>query len=189
MQKRTLVLNGFGKFYSMTGWRLGYVLGPQQLIEPMLRYHLYMITSANTFAQYGAVEALKGDQGPSYAMVAEFQRRKDFMAPAVNRIPGFSCLLPEGAFYAFVDARATGMSGYQLANLLLEEAGVVTVAGECFGKNGSGHIRLALTCSLEKLHRAAANMERVMSRLMSASICRETPTTPSRGRPGGCESQ
>jgi aminotransferase len=164
MKDRTLVLNGFGKFYSMTGWRLGYVLGPKHLVEPMLRYHLYMITSANTFAQYGALEALTGDQEPSYAMVAEFQKRKDYMAPAVNRIPGFKCLVPEGTFYTFVDARATGLTGYQLANLLLEEAGVVTVAGECFGKNGAGHIRLALTCSLEKLQKAAANMEQVMSR-------------------------
>jgi aminotransferase len=168
MKERTLVLNGFGKFYSMTGWRLGYVLGPPQLVEPLLRYHLYMVTSANTFAQYGALEALEGDQGPSNAMVAEFQKRKNYMAPAVNRIPGFSCLTPEGAFYVFVDARATGWSGNRLANLLLEKAGVVTVAGECFGKNGAGHIRLALTCPLEKLHKAAEHMERVMSGLMRA---------------------
>ena len=165
MKDRTLLLNGFGKFYSMTGWRLGYVLGPPQLIDPMQRYHLYMVTSANTFAQYGALEALKGDQAPSYAMVAEFQRRKDYLAPAVNRIPGFSCLIPEGAFYVFVDARTTGLSGYQLANLLLHEAGVVTVAGECFGKNGAGHIRLAFTCPMDKLQRAVANMNRVMSNL------------------------
>jgi aminotransferase len=165
MKDRTLLLNGFGKFYSMTGWRLGYVLGPPHLIDPMQRYHLFMVTSANTFAQYGALEALKGDQAPSYAMVAEFQRRKDYLAPAVNRIPGLSCLIPEGAFYVFVDARATGMSGYQVANLLLHEAGVVTVAGECFGKNGGGHIRLALTCPMDKLQRAVANMNRVMSNL------------------------
>ena len=165
MKDRTLVLNGFGKFYSMTGWRLGYVLGPSCLVEPMLRYHLFMITSANTFAQYGALEALSGDQGPSYAMVAEFQRRKDYMAPAINRIPGLSCLMPEGSFYAFVDARATGLTGYQLANRLLEEGGVVTVAGECFGKNGAGHIRLALTCSMDKLKKAAANMEQVLRRV------------------------
>ena len=170
MQGRTLLLNGFGKFYSMTGWRLGYALGPQSLIDPMLRYHLYMITSANTFAQYGAVEALQGDQGPAYAMVAELQRRKDYLAPAVNTIPGFSCVIPEGAFYVFVDARATGLSGYRLANLLLEEAGVVTVAGECFGKNGAGHIRLALTCPLDKLQRAVANMHRVMSGLVHNCI-------------------
>ncbi len=166
MKERTLVLNGFSKFWSMTGWRLGYVLAPRQLIDPMLRYHLFMVTSANTFAQYGALAALTGDQGPSLDMVAELKRRRDFMAPAVNRVPGFSCLMPEGAFYVFVDARPAGFDGYQLSRRLLEDAGVVTVAGECFGKNGSGHIRLALTQSLTKLERAAAGMARVMQNLM-----------------------
>jgi aspartate/methionine/tyrosine aminotransferase len=162
MKERTLLLNGFSKFWSMTGWRLGYVLGPKEMIDPMLRYHLFMLTSANTFAQYGAVAALTGDQGPSLAMVATLKERRDYMAPAVNGIPGFSCLMPEGAFYVFVDARPAGLDGYRLSNLLLEEAGVVTVAGECFGKNGAGHIRLALTCPLDKLRRAVANMTRVM---------------------------
>jgi aspartate/methionine/tyrosine aminotransferase len=166
MRERTLLLNGFSKFWSMTGWRLGYVLGPQQMINPMLRYHVYLITSVNTFAQYGALAALTGDQSPSYAMVAEMKRRRDYLCPAVNRIPGLSCLMPEGAFYVFVDARATGMDGYRLSNLLLQEAGVVTVAGECFGKNGAGHIRLAVTCSLEKLERAVSNMERVLKEEM-----------------------
>ena len=101
-------------------------------------------------------------------MVAELKRRRDYLAPAVNQIPGFSCLMPEGAFYVFVDARATGMDGYQLSNLLLQRAGVVTVAGECFGKNGAGHIRLALTCPLEKLQRAVANMHTVMQEVMQA---------------------
>jgi aspartate/methionine/tyrosine aminotransferase len=166
MRERTLLLNGFSKFWSMTGWRLGYVLGPQQMINPMLRYHVYLITSVSTFAQYGALAALTGDQSPSYAMVAEMKRRRDYLCPAVNRIPGLSCLMPEGAFYVFVDARATGMDGYRLSNLLLQEAGVVTVAGECFGKNGAGHIRLAVTCSLEKLERAVSNMERVLKEEM-----------------------
>ncbi len=166
MRERTLVLNGFSKYWSMTGWRLGYVLGPAGFIDPMLRYHLYMITSVATFPQYGALAALQGDQEPSRAMVAELRRRKDFLAPAVNSIPGFSCLAPEGAFYVFVDARPAGLDGYRLSNLLLEEAGVVTVAGECFGKNGAGHIRLAVTCPVEKLQKAAANMDRFMRRHM-----------------------
>jgi len=166
MRDRTLLLNGFSKFWSMTGWRLGYVLGPKQMINPMLRYHVYLITSVNTFAQYGALAALTGNQSPSYAIVAEMKRRRDYLSPAVNQIPGFSCLMPEGAFYVFVDARATGMDGYRLSNLLLQAAGVVTVAGECFGKNGAGHIRLAATCSMEKLERAVSNMERVMKEEM-----------------------
>lgn len=165
MKERTLLLNGFSKFWSMTGWRLGYVLGPKEMIDPMLRYHLFMLTSANTFAQYGAVAALTGDQGPSLAMVATLKERRDYMAPAVNGIPGFSCLMPEGAFYLFVDARPVGLDGYRLSNLLLEEAGVVTVAGECFGRNGAGHIRLALTCPLEKLRSAVANMTAVMQKI------------------------
>jgi len=168
MKERTLLVNGFSKFWSMTGWRLGYALGPRQLIDPMVRYHLFLLTSVATFPQYGALAALNGDQSPCYAMVAELQKRRDFLAPAVNRIPGFSCLMPEGAFYVFVDARAAGMDGYRLSNLLLEEAGVVTVAGECFGNNGAGHIRLALTCPLEKLRKAASNMQEVMNRLMRA---------------------
>ena len=169
MKDRTLLLNGFSKFWSMTGWRLGYALGPSHLIEPMLRYHVFLVTSAATFSQYGAVEAMQGDQGPSIAMVEEFRRRRDYMAPAVDRIPGFSCLTPDGAFYLFVDARPAGMDGYQLANLLLKEAGVVTVAGECFGKNGAGHIRLALTCPMEKLQKAVVNLERVMQIRMAAA--------------------
>ncbi len=173
MKERTLLVNGFSKFWSMTGWRLGYVLGPPDMIDPMLRYHLYLLTSANTFAQYGALAALNGDQGPSRAMVAEFLKRKDYLAPAANKIPGFSCLVPDGSFYVFVDARNTGLDGYRLSELLLNEAGVVTVAGECFGKNGSGHIRLALTCPLDRLERAVTNMERVMRRLMAQGSAHE----------------
>lgn len=168
MKGRTLILNGFSKFWSMTGWRLGYVLGPQEMIEPMLRYHLFLLTSVATFPQYGALAALSGDLAPCNAMVAELKKRRDYLVPEVNQIPGFSCLMPEGAFYVFVDARPARMDGYRLSKLLLEEAGVVTVAGECFGKNGAGHIRLALTCPLEKLHTAAANMGRFMRKQMRA---------------------
>jgi len=168
MKGRTLILNGFSKFWSMTGWRLGYALGPQEMIEPMLRYHLFLLTSVATFPQYGALAALNGDLAPCNAMVAELKKRRDYLVPEVNQIPGFSCLMPEGAFYVFVDARPAGMDGYRLSNLLLEEAGVVTVAGECFGKNGAGHIRLALTCPLEKLHTAAADMGRFMTEKMRA---------------------
>jgi len=90
MQKRTVVLNGFSKFYSMTGWRQGYAVGPQKLIDPLLRYHQYMITSTNTFAQWGAVTALKGDQNPSFIMRDKFRKRRDFIHAAVNEFPGFA---------------------------------------------------------------------------------------------------
>jgi aspartate/methionine/tyrosine aminotransferase len=173
MKERTLILNGFSKFWSMTGWRLGYAIGPSHMIDAMVRYHLFLLTSVATFTQYGALAALTGDQGPSNSMVAELRRRRDFMAPAVNQIPGLSCLMPDGAFYVFVDARPTGMDGYTLSNLLLQEAGVVTVAGECFGKNGAGHIRLALTCPLEKLQKAVAKMHQVLDNVMSGKAVKK----------------
>jgi len=159
MRDRTLVLNGLSKFYSMTGWRIGYVLGPRVLINPILRYHQYMITSANTFAQWGAVTALSGDQKPSYEMVEEFRRRRDYIYEAIDGIPGFKCTKPFGAFYLFPSVKKTGLDGYQMSSMLLEKAGVATVAGECFGKNGAGHIRLSYANSMENLKIAAANIK------------------------------
>ncbi len=164
MRNRTLILDGFSKFYSMTGWRIGYVLGPEKLVNPMLRYHQYMITSVNTFAQWGAIEALRGDQGPSENMVKEFQKRRDYIHEAVSRIPGFDCAKPEGAFYLFPNIRETGLDGFQMSQVLLEKAGVATVAGECFGKCGAGHVRLSYSNSLDNLKKAVTNIEEVMGR-------------------------
>jgi aspartate/methionine/tyrosine aminotransferase len=165
MRERTILLNGFSKFYSMTGWRLGYVLGPSELVNPILRYHQYMITSTNTFAQWGAVTALKGSQEPSHAMVREFQKRRDYMYEAINKIPGFRCPKPDGAFYLFPSIKETGMDGFRMAEMLLEKAGVATVAGECFGKKGAGHIRISYSNSLENLKEAVKKIESVMSEI------------------------
>jgi len=165
MRERTILLNGFSKFYSMTGWRLGYVLGPSELINPILRYHQYMITSTTTFAQWGAVTALKGNQEPSQAMVGEFQKRRDYMYEAINKIPGFRCPKPDGAFYLFPSIKETGMDGFKMAEMLLEKAGVATVAGECFGKNGAGHIRISYSNSLDNLRTAVEKIESVMNEI------------------------
>ncbi|NIO49751.1 MAG: aminotransferase class I/II-fold pyridoxal phosphate-dependent enzyme [Candidatus Aminicenantes bacterium] len=165
MRERTILLNGFSKFYSMTGWRLGYVLGPSKLVSPILRYHQYMITSTNTFAQWGAVTALKGSQEPSRAMVREFQKRRDYMYEAINQIPGFRCPKPDGAFYLFPSIKETGMDGFRMAEMLLEKAGVATVAGECFGKNGAGYIRISYSNSLENLKTAVKKIESVMNEI------------------------
>lgn len=165
MRERTILLNGFSKFYSMTGWRLGYVLGPSELINPILRYHQYMITSTTTFAQWGAVTALKGNQEPSQAMVGEFQKRRDYMHEAINKIPGFRCPKPGGAFYLFPSIKETGMDGFKMAEMLLEKAGVATVAGECFGKKGAGHIRISYSNSMDNLRAAVEKIESVMSEI------------------------
>jgi aspartate/methionine/tyrosine aminotransferase len=128
----------------------------------MLRYHQYVITSVNTFAQWGGIEALKGDQGPSENMVEEFRRRGDFISSAVNQIPGFRSVKPEGAFYIFPEIRETGMDGFQMSQMLLEKAGVATVAGECFGKCGAGHIRISYSNSMDNLKKAVENIQTVM---------------------------
>ena len=165
MRERTILLNGFSKYFSMTGWRLGYVLGPGELINPVLRYHQYMITSTNTFAQWGAVTALKGSQEPSYAMVREFQKRRDYMYEAINKIPGFRCPKPDGAFYVFPSVKETGMDGFKMAEMLLEKAGVATVAGECFGKKGAGHIRISYSNSMDNLRTAVEKIQSVVSEI------------------------
>ena len=164
MRERTLILDGFSKFYSMTGWRMGYVLGPEKLVNPMLRYHQYMITSVNTFAQWGAIEALKGDQSPSEHMVEEFKKRRDYIYEAVNQIPGFQSSKPEGAFYISPNIQETGQDGFQMSHMLLEKAGVATVAGECFGKYGAGHIRISYSNSMGNLKKAVANIEKAMGK-------------------------
>jgi aspartate/methionine/tyrosine aminotransferase len=165
LRERTIILNGFSKFYSMTGWRLGYALAPQNLLEPMLRFHQYMITSTNTFAQWGAVTALKSDQSPSFAMRDEFERRRNYISDAVNQIPGFSCTQPAGAFYLFPSVLESGLSGIEMAALLLEKAGVATVAGEYFGDQGAGHIRISYANSLENLKLAVTHIGKVMNDL------------------------
>ncbi|NOR21438.1 MAG: aminotransferase class I/II-fold pyridoxal phosphate-dependent enzyme [Candidatus Aminicenantes bacterium] len=165
MRERTILLNGFSKFYSMTGWRMGYVLGPSELVNPILRYHQYMITSTNTFAQWGAVTALKGNQEPSRAMVGEFQKRRDYVYETINKIQGFQCPKPDGAFYLFPSIKETGMDGFKMAEMLLEKAGVATVAGECFGKKGAGHIRISYSNSLDNLRTAVKKIESVMSEI------------------------
>jgi aspartate/methionine/tyrosine aminotransferase len=117
-----------------------------------------MVTSTNTFAQWGAVTALKGDQDTAYAMVEEFRRRRDYIYEAINQIPGFSSAEPRGAFYLFPSIKETGMDGYQMSNMLLEKAQVATVPGDCFGKNGADHIRISYANSLENLKAAVENI-------------------------------
>ncbi len=163
MRERTILLNGFSKCFSMTGWRLGYVLGSKELVNSILRYHQYMITSTNTFAQWGAVTALREDQEPSRLMVKEFQKRRDYMHEAINKISGIKCAKPDGAFYLFPSVKETGMDGFKMAEILLEKAGVATVAGECFGKKGAGHIRISYSNSLENLREAVKKIESVLS--------------------------
>ena len=163
MRDRTVLLNGFSKTYSMTGWRLGFALGPKKFLNPILRYHIFLLTSTNTFAQWGAVTALEGDQTPSFRMVEEFSRRRDYLYGEIQKIPGFRCTRPEGAFYLFPSIKDTGLDGYQMAKKLLNAAGVVTVPGECFGRQGANHIRFSYANSMENLRASVEKMNKVLA--------------------------
>lgn len=154
LKERCIILNGFSKYYAMTGWRLGYVLAPWKFLSPMLRYHQYVMSSCATFAQFGAVAALLGTQEPSCAMVEEFHKRRNFIHSEIKKI-GLQCDMPGGAFYLFPSIKNTGLEEEEFVQRLLHEAHVVAVPGSSFGHAGKGHIRLSYACSMDDLKVAA----------------------------------
>jgi aspartate/methionine/tyrosine aminotransferase len=162
MAERTILLDGFSKTYAMTGWRLGYAVVPEPLAFSFGRLIINSVSSATTFAQVGAVEALRGPQDAVDAMVAEFRARRDLVVDGLNSLPGIRCVRPAGAFYAFPDVSGTGRTGDELAKLLLEEAGVSVLSGTAFGRVGADHIRLSYATSREQLARAIEKMRAVL---------------------------
>ncbi len=168
MAERTIVLDGFSKTYAMTGWRLGYGIVPSWLVEGFGRLIINSISGATTFAQDGAVEALTGPQDAVDAMVAEFRARRDLIVDGLNAIPGVRCLLPAGAFYVFPEISGTGLSGRDLADRLLNDAGVSVLAGTAFGGVGTHHIRLSYANSRANIREALARMEAVIEPLVAA---------------------
>ncbi len=165
MRQRTLVINGFSKAYSMTGWRLGYVAAPKELMSAMVRVHQNLTTCAVSFAQAGAVAALEGPQDCVAAMVAEFQRRRDMLVRALNKMPGITCTMPEGAFYVFPNVRAFGMSSEDLALHLLREAHIAVVPGTSFGPGGEGYLRISYANSYDQIQEGMQRMATALKRL------------------------
>ena len=160
MRERTIVLNGFSKYYAMTGWRLGYMLCPVELLDPIMRLSFYSIACPTTFIQSAGIAALEGGEGPSKDMLAEYRRRRDFMAEAVNAMPGCRCRRPEGAFYIFANIEGTGLDADTFCTRLLEETGVTVTPGPVFGDEGKGFVRISYANSLENLREAAKRMHR-----------------------------
>jgi aspartate aminotransferase len=158
MAERTIVLDGFSKTFAMTGWRLGYAIVPPWLVPAYGTLIINTVSGATTFAQKGAIEAIRGPQGPMDEMVAEFRARRDLVVDGLNEIPGFSCLRPTGAFYVFPDISGTGFSGAELATRLLQETGVCVLAGTAFGHVGTNHIRISYANSRENLSEALARI-------------------------------
>jgi aspartate/methionine/tyrosine aminotransferase len=158
MADRTITLDGFSKTYAMTGWRMGYAIVPDWLVKPFGQLIINTISGVTAFAQAGAIEALRGPQDEVDAMVREFHARRDLIVDGLNAIPGFDCLRPQGAFYVFPDVSGTGFTGAELAERLLQEAGVCVLAGTAFGGIGTDHIRISYANSRENLEEALARV-------------------------------
>jgi aspartate/methionine/tyrosine aminotransferase len=172
MAERTIVLDGFSKTYAMTGWRLGYAIVPPTLVQTYSQLIINTISCAPTFAQLGAVEALTGPQGDVDAMVVEFRARRDLVVDGLNAIAGVSCLRPTGAFYAFPDIAGTGLTGAELAERLLHDAGVCVLAGTAFGGVGTDHIRISYANSRENLSLALNRIRGLVESLSATGTSR-----------------
>ena len=160
MLSRTIILDGLSKTYAMTGWRIGYGVFPENLIEPISRLVTNSVSCTASFTQQAAIEAISGSQKQPNLMVDEFKRRRNIIVDGLNSIPGFNCAMPKGAFYAFPDISGTGFSSGVLANRLLEDAGVALLAGECFGKYGEGFLRISFANSEKNLNEALSRIEK-----------------------------
>ena len=160
MIDRTIILDGYSKTYSMTGWRIGYGIFPKDLVEPISRLVTNSVSCTASFTQRAALEATDGPQEDSIKMVEEFKKRRSIVVDGLNKIDGISCAMPKGAFYAFPNVEGTGMSSSEFANRVLEEAGVALLAGESFGKYGTGHIRISFANSAENLRTAIDRIQK-----------------------------
>jgi aspartate/methionine/tyrosine aminotransferase len=154
MQERTILLDGFSKTYAMTGWRMGYGVMRADLAAHITRLMTNSNSCTASFTQVAGIEALRGDQSSVDHMCAEFKRRRDAFVAGLNKIKGFSCRMPKGAFYVFPNITKTGWKSKPLADALLEQAGVAALSGTAFGGFGEGYLRFSVANSLENLQQA-----------------------------------
>lgn len=165
MKERTIILDGFSKAYSMTGWRLGYGVMNKELAKHFTMLMVNSNSCAASFTQVAAIEALNGSQNAVEEMVGAFKQRRDFIVDALNKIPGINCLLPQGAFYVFPNIKNTGLNSKIFADRLLSEGNVATLAGTSFGSYGDGHIRISYANSLENLEKAIEKIYEFVNKL------------------------
>jgi aspartate/methionine/tyrosine aminotransferase len=158
MLERTVLLDGFSKTYAMTGWRCGYAAVPEPLVEPLTRFFVNSTSCVPPFVQYAGIAALTGPQDAVDAMVAEFAARRELIVAGLNDLPGVSCLSPRGAFYVFPNVSAVPIGAEELADRLLQEAGVAVLAGTAFGAQGADHLRLSYANSQANLALALERM-------------------------------
>jgi aspartate aminotransferase len=161
MAERTVIIDGFSKSFAMTGWRLGYAVAPVPVVDAMDLLVLNTFTCAAEFTQVAAIEALNDSTQAVDAMVVEYRKRRDLFVEQLNRIPGFRCQSPDGAFYAWVNIEETGVPAEEVQRLLLEEAGVAGIAGAAFGAEGRNYLRFSLVSARNLLEEALERIQRV----------------------------
>ena len=162
MAPKTIILDGFSKAYSMTGWRIGYGVFPQWMVDAVCLLQVNAASHTASFTQRAAIEALRGPQDSVQEMVAEFRRRRDVIVAGLNSVLGFRCAVPGGAFYAFPNIEGTGRDSSDLADSILKEAGVACLAGNSFGAYGESYLRFSYATALDRIEIA---IERIRSML------------------------
>ncbi len=166
MYERTIVVNGFSKAYSMTGWRLGYLCGPKELIAAMTKLHQYGIMSAPTTSQYAAIEAMANGDGDIEGMKEEYDGRRRFLVDGFRKL-GLSCFEPRGAFYTFPCIRSTGLTSEEFCDRFLTQEHVAVIPGSAFGPGGEGFVRACYAASMKDLAEALCRLERFLKSLES----------------------
>ncbi len=164
IRDQLIVLDGWSKTYAMTGWRLGFSIWPDKLIEKVNRLAINCHSCVNAPSQFAGIAALEGPTDEVEAMVAAFDERRKAIVPWLNELPGFRCIMPGGAFYAFPNIEDTGMTAKELQNKMLEEVGVATVAGTAFGILGEGFIRFSYANSIENIRKAIDRVGDLLTR-------------------------
>jgi aspartate aminotransferase len=170
MLEKTIILDGFSKTNAMTGWRMGYGVMPEWLVDAVNKLMVNSNSCTASFTQRAGIAALQGPQDCVDSMVTEFRRRRDAICAGLNEIPGFRCALPGGAFYAFANVTATGMRSKELADYLLYEGGVSCLNGGCFGEYGEGYLRFSYANSLANLTEAIARIKKLAPRWEAVAV-------------------
>ena len=165
MKERTIIVDSFSKAYAMTGWRIGYAIGPEHIIDQMVKIQEGNASCVNAPAQFAALEALTGPQEDLTQMIEVFKKRRDLLVEEVSKIPKLSCRIPKGAFYLFVNIKETGLSADEFAVRLLKEGKVAVVPGDGFGEEGAGYVRMSYVTSEENIKKGTKRMRAFVEKL------------------------
>jgi len=164
-KSHVILSNGFSKAFAMTGWRLGALIGPPEVMERMSALLQTTSSCVSSFIQSAGIEAIRGSQDAVYKMMTEYKRRRDVLVAGLNEVKGFTCQQPGGAFYVFLNITGTGLSDVEVCEQLMDTAGVVTVPGSCFGPQGAGHIRLCYATDLHSIETAIKRIKQWADKL------------------------